>query len=38
MKNIKVPHIVLPSTSPANATFNLEKLVASYKIIVKLTK
>ena len=33
MKNIELPTITLPSTSPANATVNLEKLINNYKII-----
>lgn len=31
--SIDVPEMVLPSTSPANARFNLEKLIESWKII-----
>lgn len=31
----KVPAIYLPSTSPANATYPLEKLIEEYKIILK---
>ena len=38
MKDIKIPNIVLPSTSPANATFNLEKLIQEYKILKEFTK
>ena len=38
IKNREVPSIALPSTSPANATINLEKLIEEYKIIKKFTK
>ncbi len=38
MKNIELPTITLPSTSPANATVNLEKLINKYKIIKEFTK
>ena len=38
MKGISLPSITLPSTSPANASFSLEKLVDSYQIIKELTK
>ena len=38
MKDISLPSITLPSTSPANASFSLEKLVDSYQIIKELTK
>ena len=30
-KNYSVPHMVLPSTSPANASFSLPRLIAFYK-------
>lgn len=33
-----LPLIMLPSTSPANATYNLSKLVEEYKIIKKYIK
>ena len=38
MQDIKIPSVVLPSTSPANATFNLEKLTKEYQVIAKFTK
>ena len=38
MKNIELPTITLPSTSPANATVNIEKLINKYKIIKEFTK
>ena len=38
MKDIKLPCISLSSTSPANASFSLEKLVDEYKIILNFTK
>ncbi len=38
MKDIKVPSITLPSTSPANASFSLEKLIEEYKILKEFTK
>lgn len=38
MQDIKIPFVVLPSTSPANATFNLEKLIKEYQIIKEFTK
>lgn len=38
MQDIKIPSVVLPSTSPANATFNLEKLTREYQVIAKFTK
>lgn len=38
MKDIKVPSITLPSTSPANASFSLEKLIKEYKILKEFTK
>ena len=38
MKEIKVPSITLPSTSPANASFSLEKLIKEYKILKEFTK
>ena len=38
MKDISIPTITLPSTSPANATFNLEMLIEKYKIIKEFTK
>ena len=38
MKEIKVPSITLPSTSPANATFSLEKLIEEYQILKGFTK
>ena len=38
MQDIKIPSVVLPSTSPANATFNLEKLTKESQVIAKFTK
>ena len=38
MKEIKVPSITLPSNSPANATFSLEKLIEEYQILKEFTK
>lgn len=38
MKDISIPTITLPSTSPANATFSLEMLIEKYKIIKEFTK
>ncbi len=38
MNEIKVPSITLPSTSPANATFSLEKLIEEYQILKGFTK
>lgn len=38
MQDIKIPSVVLPSTSPANATFNLAKLVKEYQVIKEFTK
>ena len=38
MKDIYIPTITLPSTSPANATFSLEMLIEKYKIIKEFTK
>lgn len=38
MKDIEIPTISLPSTSPANATYSLDKLTKEYEIIKKFTK
>lgn len=38
IKDIKTPTISLPSTSPANATYSLDKLIKEYEIIKKFTK
>lgn len=38
MQDIKISSVVLPSTSPANATFNLAKLVKEYQVIKEFTK
>lgn len=38
IKDIKIPTISLPSTSPANATYSLDKLIKEYEIIKKFTK
>ena len=38
MKDIKVPNITLPSTSPANATYHLNDLVKEYEIIKGFTQ
>ena len=37
-KEIKLPTITLPSTSPANATFSLNSLIEEYQIIKQFTK
>ena len=36
--SINIKTIVLPSTSPANATYNLAKLIDEYQIIKKFTQ
>lgn len=35
--SIELPYFVLPSTSPANAAFSLQKLIDCYKVIKKYT-
>ena len=32
--HIEIPHICLPSTSPANAQFNLERLIKEWSVIL----
>lgn len=38
MKEIKIPSITLPSTSPANATYHFNDLVKEYEIIKDFTQ
>ena len=35
-KKIGIPAIVLPSTSPANASWNLERLIGEWKVLKEL--
>lgn len=37
-KEIKLPTITLPSTSPANASYSLSSLIEQYRIIKEFTK
>ena len=38
IKGLEIETISLPSTSPANATYGLDKLVEEYQIIKKFTE